>query len=126
LNSIVKYAAPSIPPDGSIGFLTKSCDLQKETGDAKALSERDGRWIEILIIFTGYKRSTERLETALGIESFAQEETIELELRLVKEIIRKNRGIMRLEVSEKRPRTLISIRLPVERREVVYYPSTNG
>ena len=126
LNSIVKYATPSIPPDGSIGFLTKSCDLQKETGDAKALSEREGRWIEILIIFTGYKRSTERLETALGTESFAQEETIELELRLVKEIIRKNRGIMRLEVSEKRPRTLISIRLPVERREVVYYPSTNG
>jgi hypothetical protein len=29
---------------------------------------------------------------------------------------------MRFEVDEKKPRTIISVRLPVERREVVYYP----
>jgi hypothetical protein len=33
---------------------------------------------------------------------------------------------MTLEVNDKRPRTLISLKFPIERRKVIYYPSTNA
>jgi hypothetical protein len=78
-----------------------------------------------MIIFTGYKKPVEQFETILGTPPLQQEEVIELELRLIKEIIQKNRGLMKFEVNEKKPRTLISLKFPVERRKVIYYPSTN-
>jgi signal transduction histidine kinase len=124
-NSLLQYVIPSIPPNGSIGFLTKSLNDQKETEDHKPLIEKDGRYIEILMVFTGYKKPVEKFENVLGISTIQQEEAIELELRLIKEIIQKNRGMMRFEVNEKKPRTLISLKFPVERRKVFYYRLTN-
>jgi len=35
-------------------------------------------------------------------------------------------NLLKLEVNEKKPETLISLNFPVERRKVVYYPSTNA
>ena len=90
-NSLLEYAIPSIPPNGSIGFLTKSFDVPKETRTTiRTSSKEDGRYIEILIVFTGYKKPAEQLENVLGIRTLRQEESIELELRLIKEIIQKN------------------------------------
>lgn len=126
LNSLIQYAIPSIPPNGSIGFLTKSLNNQKETGGDKTLLQKDGRYIKIVIIFTGYKKPTEHLEAVLGIPFDQKEEPIELELRLVKEIVKKNQGVMRFEVNEKKPRTLVSLKFPTERRKVIYYQSTNA
>ena len=37
---------------------------------------------------------------------------MDLKLLLVKEIVRKNHGIMKFEVDEKKPRTQISLHLP--------------
>jgi hypothetical protein len=93
--------------------------------EAQTGAEREERCLEILIVFTGYRTSAERFETVLGISPFQQDDSIELELRLVREIIEKNRGAMKLEVNETKTRTLISLRLPVERRKVVYYPETH-
>jgi nitrogen-specific signal transduction histidine kinase len=124
-NSLLQYVIPSIPPNGSIGFLTKSLNDQKETEDHKPLIQKDERYIEILMVFTGYKKPAEIFENVLGISTIQREEAIELELRLIKEIIQKNRGIMRFEVNEKKPRTLISLKFPVERRKVFYYRLTN-
>jgi nitrogen-specific signal transduction histidine kinase len=126
LNSLLQYAIPSIPPHGSIGFLTKSFHIAKETSENKTSVRKDGRYIEIMIVFTGYKKSVEQFETILGIPAIQQEEAIELELRLIKEIIQKNRGLMKFEVNEKKPRTLISLKFPIERRKVIYYASTNA
>jgi len=126
LHSILQYAVPSIPPQGSIGFLTKSIHLQKEKSKNETLAQKDGRFIEVMIVFTGYKKPVEQFETILGIPAIQQEEAIELELRLIKEIIQKNRGLMKFEVNEKKPRTLISLRFPIERRKVVYYPPTKA
>ncbi|MGB9629441.1 MAG: sigma 54-interacting transcriptional regulator, partial [Thermodesulfobacteriota bacterium] len=125
LNTIFQYALPSIPPQGSIGLLTKSILLQKETGNDKPPSIKDGRYVEILIIYTGFKKSVEPFKNVLGIPVMEKEEAIELELRLIKEIIQRNRGIMKFEVDEKKPRTLISLRFPVERRKVLYYQLPN-
>jgi nitrogen-specific signal transduction histidine kinase len=125
LNSLLQYAIPSIPPNGSIGLLTKSFDIQEGTGNDRTLVQKDGRYIEIMIVFTGYKKPMEPLETVLGIPATQKESMVELELRLIKEIIQKNRGMMKFEVNEKKPRTLISLRFPIERRKVVYYQLTS-
>jgi len=120
LDSIVQYAFPSIPPNGSIGLLTKPSTAETER---KGLIEKNGRYIEILIAYTGCRKATESLETLLGIPGLGREDPLELELRLAKEIIQKNHGQMKLEVNERKPRTLISLKFPVERRKKVYYPS---
>jgi nitrogen-specific signal transduction histidine kinase len=131
LNSLLQYALPSIPPNGSIGFLTKSFDLQKETDGYKTCIQNDEsrrldstRYIEIMIVYTGYKRPVEPLETVLGLPVDHPEEAVELELRLIREIVQRNQGSMKFEVNEKKPRTLISLRFPIERRKVIYYQST--
>jgi hypothetical protein len=80
----------------------------------------------MLIVFTGMRQGPDSLEPLLGISTNAKGEAIELELRLVREMIEKNRGMMKMEINEKKPKTLISLRFPVERRRVVYYPSING
>jgi nitrogen-specific signal transduction histidine kinase len=125
LNALLQYAIPSIPPNGSIGFLTKSLDVPAPSSGDKKFHQRDGRSIEILIVFTGYKRPVEQFEAVLGIPAVQKEEAVELELRLVKEIIQKNRGMMKVEVNEKKPRTLISLKFPIERRKLIYYQPGN-
>ena len=125
LNALLQYALPSIPPNGSIGLLTKSFDLQTEMPDDKKIYQKDGRYIEILIVFTGYKKPIEQFETVLGISAVQKEEAVELELRLIKEIIKKNQGMMKFEVNEKKPRTLISLKFPIERRKLIYYQPVN-
>jgi nitrogen-specific signal transduction histidine kinase len=123
LNSILQYAIPTIPPNGSIGFLTKTFNIQRETVEQKSSIQKNERCVEVLIVFTGYKKPIEQFETVLGIPSIQEGKAVEFELRLVKEIIQKNRGMMKFEVNEKKPRTLISLRFPIERRRLVYYQS---
>ncbi len=125
-DSLLQYVISFVPPKGSIGFLTKSSNNHKETDIRKIYLKEDGGYIEIFIVFTGYKKPSEPLQDALGIPPSQQEEAIELELRLIKEIIQKNRGMMKLEVSQKKPRTLISLKFPVERRKVLYYLARNS
>jgi hypothetical protein len=92
-------------------------------GESKTWPQEDGRYIEILIVFTGCKKPIEKLETVSEFLAVKQEEVIDLILRLVKDMVEKNRGMMKFEVNEKKTETLISLRLPVERRKVIYYQS---
>jgi len=48
---------------------------------------------------------------------------LELMLRLVKEMVLKNRGIMKFEGDEKKAKTMISLIFPTERRKVAFYES---
>ncbi len=121
LEALLQYALPSIPPNGSIGLLTKSIDPRTITAEGNKLHKRDGRYIEILIIFTGYKKPVEQFGSVLGIPALQKEEAVELELRLIKEIIQKNQGMMKFEVNERKPRTIVSLKLPIERRKLIYY-----
>jgi len=123
LDALLQYALPSIPPNGSIGFLTKFPNRQPEVADVNKSNRKKGGYIEVLIIFTGYKKPVEQFESVLGISALQKEETVELELRLIKEIIQKNQGVMKFEVNEKKPRTIVSLKFPVERRKVIYYHS---
>jgi nitrogen-specific signal transduction histidine kinase len=113
-HSLLQYALPSIPPGGTLGFLTK------------AVIPKEGKeYIEVLMIFSGYKKPMALVETAFDVSSVRQEDTFELELRLIHEILRKHQGMIGFEVQEKKPRTLVFVRLPIERRKVIYYPSAN-
>ncbi|MGZ3494970.1 MAG: hypothetical protein ACXWM6_10325, partial [Thermodesulfobacteriota bacterium] len=125
LDTLIQYAIPSIPPNGSMGFLTKSLGLSAQTAANKKRYQDDGTYVEILIVFTGYKKPIEQFENILGIYELQQEQAMELELRLIREIIQRNQGMMRFEVNEKRPRTLISLQFPIERRKLVYYQARN-
>ena len=79
--------------------------------------------VEIVIMFSGCKRSAEQIDAALKTSGVQKEESVDLTLLLAREIIRKNKGEMRLEVDEKKPKTTVSIVFPVERRKVVSYPT---
>jgi nitrogen-specific signal transduction histidine kinase len=121
LDALLQYALPSIPPSGSIGFLTKSFDGRTEATEGNESQKKNGRYIEILIVFTGYRKPAEQFGSVLGIPALQREEAVELELRLIKEIIQKNQGMMKFEVNEKKPRTIVSLKFPIERRKLIYY-----
>ncbi len=126
LTSLIQYAIPSIPMSGSIGFLTKSLDDQKGNGEGKAPPSKERRYVEIMMVFTGYKKPIEPLDTLLGVPSLREKELTDLEIRLIKEMIERNRGMMKFEVNEKKLRTLVSMKFPAERRKVITYQSTNS
>ena len=124
--SILHYAIASSPPNGSIGILTKLFDHPKPIGDKKGVSQRDGKYLEVLIGFTGYKKPFITLEPGFRNSALQRDEAMDLVLRLVKEIVRKNQGIIQFDIDEKKPRTFVSLVFPVERRRIVYYPKSGS
>jgi len=126
INSILQYAIPSIPPQGSIGFMTRSLEAQEVQNAGKSPLQKDGKYIEILIGFTCYKNGGEQLGAILENPASPQIERDDFILRLVEEIIRVNRGTMRIRVDSEKPVTLISLMLPIERRRRVQYQSTTA
>jgi hypothetical protein len=126
INSILQYAIPSIPPQGSIGFMTRSLEAQEVQNVGKSPLQKDGKYIEILIGFTCYKNGGEQLGAILENPASPQIERDDFILRLVEEIIKVNRGTMRIRVDSEKPVTLISLMLPIERRRRVQYQSTTA
>ncbi len=121
LNSVLQYALATISPNLSMGLYTRSFVPEKEIGEDVTL-KRDGRYIEISVVFMGYKKPAEQ---GVGGVTLQKGEPLDLILRFVKEVVQRNRGIMRIEADEKKAKTFISLRFPVERRKVVYYQSVN-
>ena len=126
INSILLYAIPSIPPQGSIGFLTRSLEGHEIQDAGKFPLQKDGKYIEILTGFNCYKNGSEPLEAVLADPASPQKEKDDFILRLVEEIIKVNRGMIKIRVDSEKPITLISLILPVERRKRVQYQSTTA
>ena len=122
LSSVLQYAMASTPPHWNIGLSTRSFTLEKGASEIQDLFKKDGRYIEIAVVFPGYKKPNEPgLRTAIP----QKEEASDLILRFVKGMVLRNRGIMKIGADEKKTKTFISLRFPVERRKVVYYQSVN-
>jgi two-component sensor histidine kinase len=124
--SLIQYALPSVPVSGSIGILTKSLDgreIAGGDGEGTRARSKEQRYVEIMMVFTGYRKSVDPLDTLLGIPSLPEKETTDLEIRLIKEMIERNRGMMKFEVNEKKLRTIVSMRFPAERRRVITFQS---
>jgi signal transduction histidine kinase len=122
LSSVLQYAMALTPPNWNIGLSTRSLILEKEAGEMDDLFKRDGRYIEISVGFAGYHKRT---EPVLKTTTLQEEEAPDFILRFVKEVVMRNRGVMRIGADEKKTKTFISLRFPVERRKVVYYQSVN-
>ncbi len=116
VSCMLQYIMALIPATGNLGLFTKNIVLQKELGE-----ERETRFIEILIAYTGYKKPSEQVRSPLGSPPHQKEKILDLALRLVDEIVQRNRGVMKFEEDEKKGKAMISLRFPVERRRVVYY-----
>jgi hypothetical protein len=121
LSCVIEYVTALIPPNGNFGLFTKSLVLQRERGEDQARVQREVRYIEILMVYMGYKKPTEQFGEALGVPARQKQRTLDIALRLVDEIVQRNRGMMKFEEDEKKAKTTIFLRFPVERRKVVYY-----
>ncbi len=119
VSCLLQYLMALIPVNGNLGLFTKNVVLQKETGE-----DRESRFIEILMAYTGYKKPAEQFRSPLGMPTHQKEKILDLALRLVEEIVQRNRGIMKFEEDEKKGKAMISLRFPVERRKMVYYQQT--
>jgi hypothetical protein len=124
LNSVIQYTLISIPPEGSIGFLTRQFDTAASKGEEIGQLQKEGKYLEILVVSAGYEKPGEEMGIVPGMPNAHQEdEAVELILKLAKEIIEKNKGIMRYKAYDDKPMTFISLILPIERRNIVRYPS---
>lgn len=74
------------------------------------------------MVFPGYQRSSEPVSEIAALQ---KEEASDLILRFVKEVVLRNQGTMKMGADEKKTKTYIFLRFPVERRKVVYYQSVN-
>ena len=124
LNSVIEYVLLSIPLDGNVGFLTRIFDIEALTSEEKVQVQKDGKYLEILVVSTSYEKSGKEVEFVPVIPTHPQQEgATELILKLAKEIIRMNKGVMRQKLYEDKKMAFISVILPIERRNVVRYPS---
>jgi len=124
LNSVIEYVLLSMPLDGNVGFLTRIFDIEALTSEEKVQLQKDGKYLEILVVSTSYEKSGKEVEFVPVIPAHPpQEGATELILKLAKEIIKMNKGMMRQKVYEDKKMAFISVILPIERRNVVRYPS---
>jgi hypothetical protein len=118
LDVILQYGVSLVTPNGYMEFLTQSFILQGEGEAGQVALRKNERYIEIKVFVTGSKKLGKQFEER---SVFQKGEPLDLLLRLVKEVVRENRGIMKFEIDEKKGMIFISIRFPSERREIAHY-----
>ncbi len=122
LNSILQYAVTLMPSHETLGFLTQSLVLQ-ERHPEQTLFRKDEPYVETTLFFTGFKRPVEPFGMRREIEAVQEEDSLGLILRLVKEMVHRNRGVMKLQGDKKEAKLFISLEFPVERRTVLHDPN---
>jgi nitrogen-specific signal transduction histidine kinase len=118
LHSVLQYAILLTPPNEIIGFLMRSSD--NGTGIEKTLLEDKRGYIEVMIGFNGDGRPVDRSENLSGTPRDQTKGMADLILKLAKDILERNHGMM-IETRGEKSETLITLRFPMERRKVVYY-----
>jgi hypothetical protein len=117
LDSLMQYITHSTSPHGNLGLLTRLVDGPKRIEDENDLQREDRNYVEILFVFTTRDKKSDHPSSNHGGQGMG------LILLLVEEIIGKNKGFMEVKPSDKNPMTFISLRLPVERRNVFEFRS---
>jgi hypothetical protein len=120
LNAIVYYAVVSIPPNENLGVLTKSFVLRKGEGEDSDFLDKYGQYVEIRVFFTDYKKPAEHGGPGFETPFLRKDEEIDPILQLVKKMVLRNQGMMRVEINEKEAKVMISLEFPVERRKVIH------
>lgn len=118
LNSILQYAVILMPSHETLGFLTQSFVLQEQHPE-QTLFKKNEPYVETTLFFTGFKRPVEPFGMGRETEAVQEKDSLDLILRLVKEMVHKNRGVMKLQGDKKDAKLFISLEFPVERRTVL-------
>jgi nitrogen-specific signal transduction histidine kinase len=118
LHSVLQYAIFSTPPNETIGFLMKSSDNGR--GAEKTSTGNNRRYVEVILGLNGNGKPFDQLENLSETPEDQKGGTTDLILRLAKEILERNHGMM-VEIHGKTLETLIALRFPIERRKIVYY-----
>ena len=111
LNWVVQYANSSISSNGNIGFLTRSLDFKGVKEDSQSFPKQDRKYIEIIIFFMAREEVNETPEIKLGAKGIVREN--DFIFPLVEEIIRMDRGIIKVKSDNSKQWKQISLILPV-------------
>ena len=122
LNSILQYAVTLMPSHETLGFLTQSFVLEEQPPE-QTLFRKGDPYVETTLFFTGFEKPVEPFGRRTEIEGIQKEDSMDLVLRLVKESVHRNRGVMKLQGDEKETKLSISLGFPVERRTVFHDPN---
>ena len=120
LNLVLQYAILSTPPSGRIEIVTQFINNQ----GGKDLSSNDpltSKYSEVLISSLSPNDSVNESPGTPEVPRIERDGTSHFILRLVREMTRRNQGMIDLQIDQMKSRTRIFLRFPVERRRVVYY-----
>jgi hypothetical protein len=124
LSSVLQYAILSVPPGGSIEIVTRFVNNQKGEDSTRVVPLRS-KCSEILILSSYDEHPFHESAGTMEVPGVENDETSDFILQLVKEIIRRNQGMIEFQMDQTELRTRISLKFPVERRQVAYYRSVN-
>jgi hypothetical protein len=117
LESVLQYILDLIPSGGGISFATRSLVIQEKEDEKKPLLKQNTHWVEIFMIFTRYRSSTEKEMILLGTEEHqTSQNPSDLILQLAKKMVDKNGGLMEVELAEERNNSSICLLLPAEKK----------
>ncbi len=121
LNSIFQYILFTLSPIGRVGILTRSIEAQKWDGENKAHLQANQIYIEILFILTHLTLKDRSPKTLSPLPKEEDGKNKDLILQMVKGTLEKNRGAMEIKWDPQKKMTLLSLLLPIERRNVFQF-----
>jgi hypothetical protein len=124
LNLVLQYTILSTPSGGRIEIATQFVNNEKEQ-DLSSIDPVRNKYSEILISSLHPDYSLNELPGAPEVPIIERDDTSHFILRLVREMIRRNQGVIDLQMDQMKSRTRISLRFAVERRRVSYYRPIN-
>lgn len=124
LNLVLQYVILSTPSSGRIEIVTQFVNNQKEQ-DLSSIDPLKSKYSEILISSSHPNYPLSESPGAPEVPKIEREGTSHFILRLVREMIRRNQGMIDFQMDQTKSRTRISLKFPVERRRVAYYRPVN-
>jgi hypothetical protein len=121
VDSIVQYAIVVMPFGGNIIFSTESSSVAPRPTCAAPVTtggDYSRKSVEITAVYQG---SDEQLRTELKPRSVQRETAMNLLLRLVRILVRENKGTMEHEADETKARGYIVLKFSSDRRRGVHY-----
>ena len=123
LDNLVQSLIKLISPNGGIGLFTRFRERDETVTERKQdISHKDFEYVSILFVLTVCARPAKLIGKKLRMRDYRQEDILlGLMMRFIEEAVRKNQGLLEIEVNDEKKKTFFIMRFPVERRQVVVY-----
>ena len=123
-NSLLQFVLVWMPSGGNLEFLSRSFELPEAPGEGEGALKKGGKYIDIRMNIRGLRIPAAASEKGSGPSPLEEEISSDPVCRLVDRIVKQNQGIIKFESGARESQYTISVKLPVERRRVVYYHLT--